>query len=81
MTCGCPVLVSDRGSLPEIVGHAGRILPADDVAAWAEGMATLLLDSAVRAQMIAEGYTRARAFSWPKTAAQTLALYEQVAKK
>ena len=78
MTCGCPVLVSDRGSLPEIVGSAGRILPADSPSAWAEAMYITLTDSAVREQMTAAGHRRARDFSWEQTAVQTLALYQQV---
>ena len=78
MTCGCPVLVSDRGSLPEIVGAGGRVLPADEVAAWVAGMAAVLGDSAVREEMRQAGLVRARAFSWLYTAAQTLALYQRI---
>jgi glycosyltransferase involved in cell wall biosynthesis len=35
---GRRVLVSDRGALPEVVGDAGTVLPADDVAAWARAL-------------------------------------------
>jgi glycosyltransferase involved in cell wall biosynthesis len=39
LAAGCPTLVSDRGALPEVVGDAGRVLPADDAEAWARAMA------------------------------------------
>lgn len=81
MHCGCPVLVSGRGSLPEIVGSAGRILPADDAPAWAEAMHQTLTDTTLRQRMAADGRARATHFSWPTTAAQTMAVYEAVSRK
>jgi glycosyltransferase involved in cell wall biosynthesis len=42
---GVPVLVSDRGGLPEMVGDAeGGFLPAEDLAAWASAVASLWAD-------------------------------------
>lgn len=35
MACGCTVLASKRGGLPEAVGDAGRLVPSDDVQEWA----------------------------------------------
>lgn len=76
MTCGCPVLVSDRGSLPEIVGEAGWVLPVDDVPAWAEALTAVLTDSARRETMVAAGRQRSRAFSWHNTAVATKRIYQ-----
>lgn len=79
MHCGCPVIVSDRGSLPEIVGEAGIILDPDDIDLWAESLVTVLTDQEVRASLIRAGHSQSKKFSWQKTAEATLELYELVA--
>ncbi len=80
MHCGCPVLVSDRGSLPEVVGRAGFLLPPDDVEAWGETIAALLDDEQMREMKGQAGRARAAHFSWEQTARATLALYEAVGR-
>jgi glycosyltransferase involved in cell wall biosynthesis len=79
MHCGCPVVASDRGSLPEVVGEAGLLLPPDDTAAWAGAMVRVLGDGALRAEMARGGRRKAETFSWEMTARATLALYEEEA--
>jgi glycosyltransferase involved in cell wall biosynthesis len=44
---GVPVLASDRGGLPELVGP-GRALPADDVDAWTRALGELWRDPGLR---------------------------------
>ena len=80
MHCGCPVIVSDRGSLPEVVGAAGLRLEPDDVSGWAEALTRVLNDSALRDTMVAQGKTQAATFTWPRTASQMLDLYEKVSR-
>lgn len=74
--CGCPVIVSNRGSLPEIVGERGMMLEPDDLEGWAEAMWRVLTNEELREVMIKMGKLQARQFSWEKTAKQTLSLYE-----
>jgi glycosyltransferase involved in cell wall biosynthesis len=74
--CGCAVVVSDRGSLPEIAGEDGLILPLENETVWVETLARVLHDSDFRALQIKRGYQQAERFSWERTAAATLALYE-----
>ena len=81
MHSGCPVVTSNRASLPEVVGDAGILLDPDDVDAWVDGLATPLLDDERRAAMISAGYKQAGRFTWEKTAAATLRLYRKVACK
>lgn len=80
MHCGCPVVTSDRGSLPEIVGEAGLLLEADDIDGWAHALAQVDEDESMRARMIVAGAQQAKRFSWERTGRQTLALYNQVAQ-
>ena len=69
MSCGAPVIVTDGGSLPEVVGDAGVIVPKGDSAALARAIAALLEDPARRADLGAAARQRARkAFSWDRAA-------------
>ncbi|MFO7540308.1 MAG: glycosyltransferase family 1 protein, partial [Chloroflexota bacterium] len=78
MHSGCPVIVSNRGSLPEVVGAAGLLLEPDDVSGWAEALARVLTDSVLRDKMIAQGRVQAATFSWPRTAEQMVLLYAKL---
>ena len=79
MHCGCPVVSSKRGSLPEIVGEAGYLLEPDDVDLWAQVMGQLLADSAEATRLSIAGYAQAQKFNWSDSAAATLALYQKLA--
>ena len=41
MACGCPVLVSDRASLPELVGEVGILCDPESKASITEGLGQL----------------------------------------
>ncbi len=76
MHCGCPIVVSDRGSLPEVAGDAGILLDPNDVEAWADNLAIAIEDKSRRQRMIAAGKKQAKKFDWATTAQKTLALYQ-----
>jgi glycosyltransferase involved in cell wall biosynthesis len=79
MRCGVPVLAARLGSIPEVVGDAACFLDAPlDVTQFAETLAALLTDPRRLADMRARGLKRSLAFTWEATAAQTLALYDEV---
>jgi glycosyltransferase involved in cell wall biosynthesis len=59
LAAGVPVLASDRGGLPELVGQEAT-LPATDAAAWAARLSELWRNPALRAQRGAHGLERAR---------------------
>jgi glycosyltransferase involved in cell wall biosynthesis len=75
MHCGCPVVVSNRASLPEIVGDAGLYCEPDDVNCWAEALIKVISDSDQRLQMIDAGHRQTGKFTWSSTARKTLELY------
>ena len=77
MHCGCPVIVSNRGSLPEIVGDAGFVLDVIDEAEWTDALTKVLSDSDFSAAMIGKGYEQASSFSWRNTAVQTQEIYHK----
>jgi glycosyltransferase involved in cell wall biosynthesis len=77
MSCGTPVICSNSTSLPEVVGDAAISLDPNDTQAWAEAMNGVLNNGALQADLRARGLRQATRFSWHKTAAETLAVYEE----
>ena len=59
LAAAVPVLASDRGGLPELVGDEST-LPATDPAAWAAALAELWQNPGLRTQRGAEGLARVR---------------------
>ncbi|PIR99066.1 hypothetical protein COT87_01450 [Candidatus Collierbacteria bacterium CG10_big_fil_rev_8_21_14_0_10_44_9] len=74
MKSGVPVITSDGGALPEIVGEAGVIvkLKTDFVGELAKTIKRLLSDQRLRKRLIAMGYERVKEFCWDKAAKTTL---------
>jgi glycosyltransferase involved in cell wall biosynthesis len=77
MTCGAPVIASDRGSIPEVAGEAALLIDAEDDAALAARLAQVLGDPAEAARWQARGFARAALFSWRGTAQSILDAYQQ----
>jgi glycosyltransferase involved in cell wall biosynthesis len=68
MACGTPVVVSDRSSLPEVVGDAGQVVAADDPEAWRRALEKVIGDPDLAAGMKRRGLLRAAQFSWSRSA-------------
>lgn len=66
MSCGIPVITSNRASLPEVVGDAGIMLEPDDVDGFAESLQKMLGDPATHARFAQKSVARACGFSWRK---------------
>jgi glycosyltransferase involved in cell wall biosynthesis len=77
MSCGSPVICSNRTSLPEVVGDAAISLDPDDTRAMVEAMCNVLTKSDLSADLRARSLQRATQFSWHKTATETVAAYEE----
>lgn len=77
MTCGAPVIASNRGSIPEVAGNAALIMDAEDDEALAEHLNTVLTSPDKKQQLQTLGYARAAEFSWSRTARQILDSYHQ----
>ncbi|NCC25918.1 MAG: glycosyltransferase family 1 protein [Deltaproteobacteria bacterium] len=72
MSCGCPVLCSDRASLPEVGGDAVLYCrDPENPGAWVEPMLRVAKDRALRDDLSRKGLARAREFSWNRTADTT----------
>jgi glycosyltransferase involved in cell wall biosynthesis len=70
MLCGCPVVCSDRASLPEVCGQAALYCNPDDPADIAAKLRRVLTSPALQAELREAGRARAREFGWSRAAAQ-----------
>lgn len=78
MSCGCPVLTSMSGSLPEVVSGAGLLNNTHDIEGFAENMVKLCQDNNLREQIRRKGFIRVNDFSWENCAKQTLDLIHNI---
>ncbi|MFN2252418.1 MAG: glycosyltransferase family 4 protein [Anaerolineae bacterium] len=78
MAAGAPTVVSDVAGLRETVGEAALLAPPHDERAWADGVARLLDDPALRSSLRNAGRARAREFSVERMARSTLDVYREV---
>lgn len=69
MACGVPVVGSDVGEIPHVIGPAGLVFPAGDVTALAERLTRLRDDPALARDLAVAGRCRAeRHFAWSRVA-------------
>jgi glycosyltransferase involved in cell wall biosynthesis len=80
MACATPVVVSDRGALPELVGEAGLVVaPEADPVAGA--LRAVLSDPRQAAALAQAGQARAAQFTWERTAAGWLQALDAAARE
>jgi len=79
MKCGAPVVASTAACLPEITGGAALSAAPGDCDGLAEAIGRLAQPGKERNEMIQRGLSRAAEFTWDKAAAETLAVYEDLA--
>lgn len=76
MASGVPVVGSDSGAIPDIIGSAELIFPEDDEAALTNHICTILADEPLRSRLAAEGRARViERFTHAQVAAQTVDVY------
>jgi glycosyltransferase involved in cell wall biosynthesis len=78
MACGCPVVCSNRSSMPEVVGEAGILVDPEDARILVEAMRRVLSDSVLADALRMRGLERAQRFRWDDSARTLLGLYEDV---
>jgi glycosyltransferase involved in cell wall biosynthesis len=68
MAVGCPVVVSDRASLPEVCADAALYAPPDEPKRWLARFIELKRDTALRRELRRCGSAAAHRYSWPRSA-------------
>ncbi len=80
MACGVPVIGSDSGEIPNVVGDAGLIFPEGDAGALQECLMRLMCDPDLWADLARRGRERVLThFTQAQVAAQTVTVYRQMA--
>lgn len=77
--CGVPVVASDSGEIPHVVGGVGIVVGERDEAGWVRALATLLETPAARAELAAHGRARVHAdYAWPVVARRHLDFFTEL---
>jgi len=77
MKCGTPVIVSNKSSLPEIVGEKGIMVDPDDFNGLCDQIIRIILDQNYRSAMITYYRNRAELFTWDRCVQKTIQSYEK----
>jgi glycosyltransferase involved in cell wall biosynthesis len=78
MACGTVPVVSNRSSLPEVVGAVGLQIDPDDLTTLTDALEKVLTDDDWRAAQTRAGLERAATFTWENTARIVLSVYNAV---
>lgn len=78
MACGTPVVASNRGSLPEIVGDAGRLFDPTSPRELQTVLKKVLSRPSLQDEMQQRGLARAEQFTWERAAEQTIDVFEEL---
>jgi glycosyltransferase involved in cell wall biosynthesis len=76
MACGCPVITSQTGYAPEVAGRAAILVNPYRPDEIGTAIRNVLSDPALREELMQRGLEWVKEFSWMKTAAQTMELFE-----
>lgn len=77
-SCGVPVITSNVSSCAEIAGEAALKVAPDSEAEIADAIRRVLDDPDLRKELRSKGFSRAKDFSFTKTAQETLNIYQQL---
>lgn len=79
MACGVPVVASDSGEIPHVVGDAAEVVAEDSGGEWTAAIASLLGDRERRRELAARGLARAHErYAWPIVARAHLSFFEEL---
>lgn len=80
MACGCPAIVSNTSSIPEVVGDGAFLVNPNNEKEIANYINTILHNSLIKKDIVSKGLNRVKYFSWEITGKQTKEIYEQYNK-
>jgi len=81
MTTGVPVVASNRGALPEVVGDAGILVDPENVSDLSNALERVLSDAGMRRSMSERGLQQAQQFSWSDSAERLYDAYRAACQR
>jgi glycosyltransferase involved in cell wall biosynthesis len=77
-SCGCPAILSNASSLPEIGDDGAIYFNPYDNESITNAIEKVLFDEKFRYNLIQKGFDRLKFFSWDKTAISTKKVYDSL---
>jgi glycosyltransferase involved in cell wall biosynthesis len=78
MSQGCPVVCSNAGSIPEVVGDAGAYFDPKSTEELRATLERVVTTDGLQVDLRKRGYQRLSAFSWERCAAATARIYREL---
>jgi len=78
MSCGCPVVTSKTGSIPEVGGESVYYVDPYNTEDITKGILKVYSDKALQEKLSQKGVIQAKNFSWEKTALETINIYRNL---
>ena len=78
MNCNCPVVCSNAGSIPEVVGDAGVYFDPYSVDSIRDAIERVVTSTILQSELLVKGRERIKMFSWDKCVKDTAAIYKSV---
>jgi glycosyltransferase involved in cell wall biosynthesis len=78
MSHGCPVVCSNAGPIPEVVGDAGVYFDPNNAEELRTALERVVTTEGLQADLRARGYRRIAVFTWDKCAAETAQIYREI---
>lgn len=80
MASGCPVITTEKGSIPEVADSAAYFVDPGSVESIKDGINEVMKNEDLRKALSEKGLNQAEKFNWKLTAEKTFKVYEQVLK-
>ncbi|GAB2520384.1 glycosyltransferase family 4 protein [Spirosoma aerophilum] len=77
-SCGCPCIISDSSSLPEVAEDAAMYFDPTNVGSIEASVEKIILDNSLRSELVSKGWQQLNKFSWSRTVQETLELYKKL---
>lgn len=81
MQSGCPVVLGNHSSFPEVAGDAGVYYETNDAKDLSEKIERLLVDEQWSKEFSLKGLDQVKKFSWEKAALECYTIYEMACKQ
>lgn len=78
MAAGLPIACAERGPMPSVLGDAGRYFDPEAPQSIADAVEQLYRDPALRADLAARAFRRARLYSWERCAHETFTFLARI---
>jgi len=81
MACGCPVVLANHSSFPEVAGDAGVYFELHNEADLKDKVLSLIENDELRDEYVQKSLEQVKKFSWHRTAKECLKVYQKAIAK